>query len=431
MPPKSTLQGVPDHLKQVAEILGGTAPKLVMCYSEASPFLPDTKVRLEAAAKADKGPVAPIPSFVPTGGTEAEKKALAATEATLNARKKAAAALSVPLLEWDCTPKSEATEGEAQLSTIRSSMGITVLPCLLALDNGELCDKLQGAADMSEEGAAKLANFISKFKEYCVARKERPVVKKGVVSMPKTTTTTQSAAGHQPLTTNMTVDVDKMVKMGRDMVAKRELVYAEKFFLKALGVLDVAASEKVDQIDENMEGSIAMTLAWVVIAQMLMSRPVTHSAQPAPKSTANNCEACDRLERDFEKWITPASQCSLAVALRELFRYLPCSFDPKATTATIMEKIKAFQLLVVERSMAKAQEGGGKGEGATSGTVLTDDEQKALLEARCQLVIIHLISLDVERAVTEAVKISASGHEFGDIAIKTIKRTYLGDNAAN
>eukprot|EP00164_Ancoracysta_twista_P014502 GFYU01023643.1.p1 GENE.GFYU01023643.1~~GFYU01023643.1.p1 ORF type:complete len:244 (+),score=27.62 GFYU01023643.1:42-734(+) len=230
----------------------------------------------------------------------------------------------------------------------------------------------------------------------------------------------------------MTVDVDKMVKMGRDMISKREPLYAEKFFLKALGVLDVAASEGgAKEMDENMEGSIAMTLAWVVIAQMLQSRPVATSTLPAPKTTANNCEACDRLEKDFEKWITPASQCSLAVALREMFRYIPCAFDPKATPATLMEKIKAFQLLVVERSMAKAQQKNGNEEAPAtqSGTVLTDEERKALLETRCQLVIIFLLSLDVERAVTEAVKINASGNEFGSIAIKAIKRTYLGDEA--
>ena len=431
MPPKS-LQGVPEHLKHVAEVLGGTAPKLVICYSEASPLEADTKARLEAAAKPHSGPVANIPSFVPTGGTEAEKKALAATEATLNSRKKAAAALSVPLVQWDCTPIAGGGEGEAQIASIRTSMGVSILPCLLALDNGELCDKLQGTADM--EDGQKIANFISRFKEYCVARKERPVVKKGVVAMPKqqkagTTAAPQSA----PSSTNMTVDVDKMVKMGRDMIAKREPLYAEKFFLKALGVLDVAASEGgAKEVDENMEGSIAMTLAWVVIAQMLQSRPVATSTLPAPKTTANNCEACDRLERDFEKWITPASQCSLAVALREMFRYIPCAFDPKATPATLMEKIKAFQLLVVERSMAKVQQKGSEEdapEATTNGTVLTDEEQKALLETRCQLVIIFLLSLDVERAVTEAVKINASGNEFGSIAIKAIKRTYLGDEA--
>ena len=424
MPPKRKDTQLPGHLQTVAEILGGKAPKLVLCVSSSVAVSSDTVNALVTAAKPMGGPIAPVPSLVPVGGaTESERKALAATEAMLNQRKAAAAALSIPLVQWDCSPV-EGTDG-AQLAAIRSSLGVTTLPCLLALDNGELCDKLVGQEDV--EGP-KSASFIAKFKEYCVARNETPPPKmgRGVVAMPKGDTA--SAAN------NMTVDVSKMITMGKDMLAKREPVYAEKFFTKALNVLDVAASEggvRVAEVDDNLEGSIALTLSWLVIAQLLQSRPVVVDA-PTPV-TANNCPAGDRLERDFAKWITPASQCSLAVAMREMFRYFPCAFDTKATVNSLMETVKSFQEKVIERSMARAQqqtgmEGSPPSIQSNMSTVLTEEEQNVLLGTRCQLIIVFLISLDIERAVTEALKVNATGHEFGSIAIKAIRRTYLGND---
>lgn len=297
-----------------------------------------------------------------------------------------------------------------------------VVPALLAVNDGKLLDVLKG----QEEVSGKAEEFISKFGAHLKQKKNpslSPQQKVGIFAVDPA----------QP--TAATIDVEKLVSMGQDMMRKGQAVYAEKFFAKAIGVLDTVGGQ-VDASeggDSDLEGSVAMTLAWLAISQIVQNG-----------RNADQNAACDRLEKDFAGWITPLSDASRAIALRALARYLPAGAEWSGATCStkkITEELLEISAVAnAEAAKAKAEaEAAKKQKTAEEGAVKTtsDDETKKattvtpladrVATLRSLLVITYFLQGDLERSVTEAIKLHVMRQPYGTTAMDALV-AFMGED---
>jgi hypothetical protein len=186
------------------------------------------------------------------------------------------------------------------------------------------------------------------------------------------------------------VDVAKMLAMGKSLMAKGQAMYAEKFFLKALGVLDAVGEDALLQQKLSAEIdfllSLADCLAWVLMAQLVQGKNIEQNP------------AADRLEAEHGPLvaITPYptnGDVQRALSARTLFRYAPAAWSPEACSVKILSALLT----------------------ATP----TDHKSRSLL------VITLFLSNDVERCLTEALKLQVLGHDFGAIALSAVT-AFLG-----
>lgn len=195
---------------------------------------------------------------------------------------------------------------------------------------------------------------------------------------------TVSGKGSDQAPKGVSVDVAKMVQMGKDLMSKSQPLYAEKFFLKACSVLDAVKSDLGS--DEDVNGSLAMCLAWALMAQLVQSK------------NAESNEIARRLETSSELSCfvhEPLSDACRAMTVRALCRYAPATWrSDTCSVSKLSEVLKGNPHDHTARSM---------------------------------LVITMFLSGDVERAVTEALKLHVLNVDFGRIALNAIT-SFLGEN---
>jgi hypothetical protein len=250
---------------------------------------------------------------------------------------------------------------------------------VLAVGRGELLDRVVG----HEATNQCAATFLPAFASYL----ERPT-KDG-----KETVGPSPAVGHGARNvigdgTTQPLDLAKMVSMGKDLLGKGQPLYAQKFFAKALGVLDAIPS---DDHDDNMKGSVAACLAWLVISYVVLGRPGEAAAHAR------------RLSTDYAFFAEqPLSDAARGAALAKLAAAAPFVWDE----ATCSEK-KLSEVL-----SANPQDMG----------------------ARASLAVTLFLKGDVERCLTEALKLHLVASEeklkaFG-FAVFDACAAFLGEDHA-
>ena len=234
-------------------------------------------------------------------------------------------------------------------------------PALVAIDQSDVVDMLC-SPDLTVE---RVKSFCDRFRDYI-----RPSVVDGA-TQPRCSVVTVT-------TSNVAIDLRRMVNMGIDLMQKGDGFYAEKFFTKALGVLD--AVDRKD--DDNISGSVAVVLAWLVIS--LISQAKCASSH------------VDRLVEHRDNWATAHSDVQRALCLYTLVSAMPSStWNPHSCSKK-----------------------------ALSSLLLKDPEN---FQARCALVITYFLTGDMELCVTEALKLHVLGNDFGRVALREL-RTFLGED---
>lgn len=187
------------------------------------------------------------------------------------------------------------------------------------------------------------------------------------------------------------IDVVKLLSMGKSLMAKGQAEYAEKFFVKALGVLDAVAHDAALEAlvsDRSYLLTSADCLAWVLMSQLVQGRSAEHN------------DAARRLEDSNRPLgvlapFPPNGDVQRALSARRLFRFAPASW--RAETCSVQK----LSLLL-------------QGDPA-------DHKNRALL------VITLFLSNDIEKCLTEALKLQVLGHEFGAIALDAVT-DFLGSD---
>ncbi|CAG9574004.1 conserved hypothetical protein [Leishmania major strain Friedlin] len=204
-----------------------------------------------------------------------------------------------------------------------------------------------------------------------------------------TTTAESSGAASSPqeeAEQHLSVDVAKMVGMGKRLMAERQPFYAEKFFVKALRTLDAVAAD-VDRLvasREDYDHSVALCLAWAGLAQLVQGKQTVENAY------------LERLDR--EAALQPFRDAPLNDANRALTTWRLMQGAPRPWSET-------------RDSEAKLQ------------AALSSNAHDTV--ARSLFVITLFLKGDLERAMTEALKLHVYGDGFGCVALKHMSR-FLG-----
>lgn len=238
---------------------------------------------------------------------------------------------------------------------VAKALGVTEEPSIIAVSQGELLDRLSGAAACADCGTT----FLPGFQRYLTAKGTgAQAAAAGASGAQGDNAATPAGAASATRATATPIDIAKMVSMGKDLMAKRQPLYAEKFFAKALGVLDALE----DEADDNISGSIAVCLGWLIMARIVQGR-VADCAEPR-----------QRL-REGQKFFAeqPLSEPARAVALYDMCAAAPFTW----TEADCSEKVLAAGL---------------------------KDDPKAQ-KLREKLAVTLFLTGDVERCLTEALKL--------------------------
>ncbi|RNE99593.1 hypothetical protein TraAM80_08099 [Trypanosoma rangeli] len=180
----------------------------------------------------------------------------------------------------------------------------------------------------------------------------------------------------------MSVDVSRLVGMGKRLMAEGKAEYAEKFFHRALATLDAVRSHCDG--DVNVDGSTALCLAWVVLAQIVQGR---------------NADAhMRRLEAEYAGFCEDAG--SDAARVRATYRLVTAAPLTWRGDTCSQKKLR---------------------------DVLDRDPQSH--NHRCALVVTLFLAGDIERSLTEAVKLTVLHVPFGTTAISAIGEFIGRDHA--
>lgn len=275
---------------------------------------------------------------------------------------------------WDIAPFPAAQKmlGIAPLDP-NGAVGDDARACdaaLIIMVKGEVVDTFVGSQAITESADD-------------MAKRVRRHLTPGATSVVDKTSNANSSGALQ-------VDVAKMLAMGKNLMAKSQALYAEKFFLKALGVLDAVAEDatlhEAVARDVNFLLSLAECLAWVVMSQLVQGKHIEKS------------EAAERLEAEHGLLAPlrpyPTNQdVQRALSLRTVFRYSPYPWN--ADTCSIKQ---------LSAQLAAAP---------------TDHKSRSLL------VITLFLTNDLERCLTEALKLQVLGQDFGAIALDAVTQ-FLG-----
>ncbi|EPY38902.1 hypothetical protein AGDE_05027 [Angomonas deanei] len=180
-----------------------------------------------------------------------------------------------------------------------------------------------------------------------------------------------------------------MVGMGKKLMAEGQSMYAEKFFAKAITTLDTVKQEMDGLVSEGEKedyvGSVAMCLSWAAIAQLVQG------------GSPRECPYLKRLaEPQFIPFTTePMSEASRAVTIQQLMLAAP-----KTWTGETCSRTKLSALL---------------------------EKNPQDHDSRSMLVITLFLSGDLERCLTEALKLQVLGVDFGRVAVKKVS-AFLGED---
>lgn len=274
----------------------------------------------------------------------------------------------IELRLWDCSDASFA----AARQQLDKQPGY---PLLLIISKGAVADTLRDKTleAMLAEDMNRVCERIASFQ---------------LSKNPATVVTGDHSGGGTGST--MRVDVAKIIGLGKKMLAEGQPVYAEKFFVKAKESLEAVELEvrrgAAPQQLQDFEGSMAMTLAFAGLAQMVQGRIV--SENPYVKQLQSG----DRYAAFTSE---PLSDASRVITCAELMKAAPREWN--SDTCSQKKLCAALQ------------------------------QNPADHDSRSMLVITLFLSGDLERCLTEAIKLHTLKVAFGRIALKHIKM-FLGEN---
>ena len=267
----------------------------------------------------------------------------------------------VRLTEWDCSTDA--------MAAARSSLDVTSPIEVVAIRSGEVVDRLRGE-DAIKRTMHPMMQRILSFVQSKVSR---------VVD------DSHAAAGSSA---KVAVDITKLLTMGQDLMRKAQAMYAEKFFLKALGVLDAVQSEA--GTDDDVIASTALCLAWTLLAQLAQAKEVSHNVHA--KRLQNN-----ESYRPYRE--EALSDVCRALTAWNLMRMAPLAWDPATCSVT---KLTA---------------------------TLQSNPQRH--NERAQFVITYFLMGDLERCLTEALKLHVLQQDFGRYALTELQQFLGKDHPLN
>ncbi|KAG5479126.1 hypothetical protein LSCM1_02978 [Leishmania martiniquensis] len=289
---------------------------------------------------------------------------------------------------WDCTSCSFG-DARTQLGKSRGH------PLLLIIFEGIIADTFRDMplAEMSAEEVPRVCRRLASFQS---SAKPARIVASGACGTPVSSIATatplanssgDASSQQEGVEQHLLVDVAKMVAMGRRLMAERKPFYAEKFFAKALLTLDAVAAD-VDRLvasREDYDGSVALCLAWAGLAQLVQGKQAVENAY------------LERLGRQ--------------VTLQP-FRDKPLSEAHRAMTTWRLMQNAPRPWNEMRDSEAKLR------------AALSSNPHDTI--DRSLLVITLFLKGDLERAMTEALKLHVSGDAFGRAALKHLS-CFLGE----
>ncbi|KAG5505012.1 hypothetical protein JKF63_04459 [Porcisia hertigi] len=271
------------------------------------------------------------------------------------------------LFIWDCTHPSFAS-ARFQLEKTRGH------PLLLIVYKGSIADTLRDIP-LTEMSATEVPRVCSRLASLQSSAKPARVV-----------STSEASSEQAEAERHLSVDVAKMVGMGKKLMAERQPFYAEKFFVKALQTLDAVATDvgRLVESQDDYDQSVALCLAWAGLAQLVQGKHIAEN--PYLERLGQQAS----LQRFCDE---PLSDASRAMTTWRLMQGAPRPWSETLDSeARLRAALSASPLDFVSRSL---------------------------------LVITLFLKGDLERAMTEALKLHVSGDAFGRAALKHMSR-FLG-----
>ncbi|ORC88003.1 uncharacterized protein TM35_000192470 [Trypanosoma theileri] len=188
-----------------------------------------------------------------------------------------------------------------------------------------------------------------------------------------TNTTTTNSATAVESDARLMVDVSKLVGMGKRLMAEGKAEYAGKFFQRAVDALDAVLPHCNG--DNNVNGSLALCLAWTALAQIVQGRSAEAYMQ--------------RLETQYVDYCMEIG--SDAARVRSTYRLI--SAMPFTWRSDTCSERRLREILVADPHSHNH---------------------------RCALVVTLFLAGDIERCLTEAVKLRVLNIPFGTTAIAAV-----------
>lgn len=268
------------------------------------------------------------------------------------------------LYAWDCSSPSFATSRQ-QLEKA------TGYPLLAVVFGGSIADAVREAPlkELVETFVPRMCLRLGSLQ-----RSARPALM-----------TTSGSSDTSPRPRALQVDVSKMVHKGKDLLSKGQAEYAEKFFLKALETLEVVGSDVARGTHRvtEYEGSVAVCLAWAALSQIVQGKSVSNNAYLTRLSSDRFSVYCAEPQGDASR-VCATHKMLLAA--------------PQLWTGDTCSQRKLLEVLQVNPTDHKS---------------------------RSMLVITLFLAGDVERAMTEAIKLRSLQCAFGNTAIRAMV-SFLG-----
>lgn len=338
-------------------------------------------------------------------------------------------AIRPAFVEWKISKDSPFGNhlSSALLSFSASSSAAATQVVLAALLKGELLDKLsvdlvsnnetvlssdrarrsQRADAKQNEQDAEVRGFVTKFLRHCFGKL------RGAPTGPVTSKKEGSDGGA------LTIDINKMINMGKELLGKRSPQYAEKFFSRAVDTLEALMAESIRnlagsdggqrpssaaiaKLQPELVASLADALAWRVLARFVCN------SKDAPTT--------DGVQADGARILA-----------------LLGAAHPEASALARQHTGIVLRAEALVR-MSQAQQTSGSDGVSWIESECADAKLRKKLEqdpkdsgVRSLLVITLFLSGDMERCLTEAIKLATLNVPFGAVAVSAVTH-FLGPN---
>jgi hypothetical protein len=313
---------------------------------------------------------------------------------------------------WDVTATSASLDlaGRLGLPTQSIDGALGVVPCVMAIAAGRLLDVMP-LLTTDDAGAAR--GFIERFLAHI--NPESGVSSGSAASAAGIGSSSRSGAkaggviqhrapAGEDAEGSVTVDVAKVLRLGREMLSTQRPQYAEKFFARAVALVDAvlsdpaaAATLRGEGAEQELAGSRAVASAWHLLSVVCQGR--AGDAEGLYRTLATSVAAAGGSGAEPD-WLAPLGDVRRAMAAFELLRAMPVGWTGDAATSETRLRARLAEIHAAEKA---------------------DASPTAAAEVRCQLVLTLFLMGDIERCLTEALKLQqVMRHPFGDVAIKAV-----------
>lgn len=240
---------------------------------------------------------------------------------------------------------------------LAAQMGLTEMPSLVAIRNGAIADMVIGNEAWASTGERFLDLFVQ---HVCGA------VASGAQAQPKAQNPLQKSDDGERLV----VDVESLVSKGRSLMGKGEAFYAEKFFTRALGLMHAIAPEVQSGRRDEFARSLVHIHSWRAIARMVQAHADTTAMSKAKVEDVAPLQSAPLVQ-----YVEPLTEGARAVELFLMLEGADFVWSPKdCSDKALQEKLSKDARCVMYRQ---------------------------------QLVVTLFLSGDLERCLTELLKVKS------------------------